>query len=155
MGIVVCSKYEINNIEKYLLINPNFNYKVNENTTYCSHDKGFIICDIKGIKVITGHCLPFYVFKKSPIDYLYIFNEFDNKLMMEYNKIILCGDMNYEDINVLFQNFMAKAQDYINECTRKAKQLDHIIVTNEIVVKTAEVYSGVFDHKMCIVDIDN
>lgn len=156
MGIVICSKYRISNVEKYLLNNPNFVYNVSDSTTYHSHDKGFIICDINDTKIITGHCLPFHVFKKSQLDYLYIFKEFDNKLTEEYkrnNRIILCGDMNYEDINSLFPQFMNKAKNYINEPTRNDKQIDHIVVSNEIVVESSQVSDGVFDHKMCMIEI--
>ena len=43
MGVVICSKYEINNCKTLLLDNPNFVYSVDEKITYYSHDKGFIM----------------------------------------------------------------------------------------------------------------
>ena len=78
MGIVICSRYEITNYETLLLDNPNLIYSVDENTTYYSHDKGFIISNIQGINIITGHCLPFHVFKENPLDYLSIFEKADD-----------------------------------------------------------------------------
>ena len=46
MGVVICSKYEIKDVENIILENPNLVYKVDENTTYYSHDKGFIKANI-------------------------------------------------------------------------------------------------------------
>lgn len=63
MGVVICSTFEIDNYKLFKLDNPNFIYSVDEETTYYSHDKGFIIANIKGYNIITGHCLPFHVFK--------------------------------------------------------------------------------------------
>lgn len=68
MGVVICSKYEIDNYNLFKLDNPNFIYSVDEDTTYYSHDKGFIFASINGYNVITGHCLPFHVFRKNPLD---------------------------------------------------------------------------------------
>ncbi len=49
MGIAICSKYEINDIEKFLFDNPNIVYKPNNTTTYYSHDKGFLLCKIRKV----------------------------------------------------------------------------------------------------------
>ena len=46
MGIIICSKYKIDSYENIMLDNPNLIYSVDENTTYYSHDKGFIIANI-------------------------------------------------------------------------------------------------------------
>ena len=87
MGIVICSKYKIENFELFMLDNPKFIYSVDENTTYYSHDKGFIISKIKNYNLITGHCLPFHIFKKEPLDYIEIFNKADNKFSNYFNNI--------------------------------------------------------------------
>lgn len=155
MGIVICSKYEISNIEKIMLDNPKIMYKVNDEITYYSHDKGFIMCDINNIKLVTGHCLPFHVFKKNILDYLSIFEKIDNRLCLEKKEnIILCGDMNYDDVEVMFPKFYSKSKDTINEATRKERQLDHILVTKNIKVINSIVIETCFDHKLCIVDIE-
>ena len=155
MGIVICSKYEISNVEKIMLDNPNLIYKVNDNITYYSHNKGFIMCDTKNIKLVSGHCLPFHVFKKNVLDYLTIFENMDNILFSEKNEnIVLGGDMNYDDIKVMFPKFYSKSKEIINEPTRKDKQLDHLLVAKKLNVINSIVIQTCFDHKLCIVDIE-
>ena len=155
MGIVICTRYKISNIEKIMLDNPKLIYKANDEINYYSHDKGFIMCDINNIKLVTGHCLPFHVFKKSILDYLNIFENIDNKLYLEkMESIILCGDMNYDDIEVMFPKFYSKSKATINEATRKEKQLDHILVTKNIKLINSRVIDTYFDHKLCVVDIE-
>lgn len=158
MGVVICSKYEINNCKTLLLDNPNFVYSVDEKTTYYSHDKGFIISNIQGINVITGHCLPFHVFKKSPKDYLDIFEKVDKKFIEIYNandKFVLCGDFNYDDISILFPQIMEKCKDLINEPTRNGKQLDHFIISHKLSNSYSNVIENIFDHKLGIFEINN
>ncbi len=156
MGIVICSRYEINNYEKLLLDNPNLIYSVDENTTYYSHDKGFIISNIQGINIITGHCLPFHVFKKNPLDYLSIFEKADDKFINNYDyndKLVLCGDFNYADVNTIFPKIMSHCKDLINESTRKDKQLDHFIISNKLNCSYNKVVDNIFDHKLGIFEI--
>jgi exonuclease III len=158
MGIVICSKFEINNSELFMLDNPNLVYLVDDNITYYSHDKGFIISYISGYKIITGHCLPFHIFKKSPLDYIKIFEKADKKFVDDLelkSKFILCGDFNYENVTNLFPNIMKKAKDLIDVPTRKEKQLDHIIVNIEMNILSKEVIENKFDHKLCIVEIED
>ncbi len=156
MGIVICSKYKIENFELFMLDNPKFIYSVDENTTYYSHDKGFIISKIKNYNLITGHCLPFHIFKKEPLDYIEIFNKADNKFSNYFNqgKTILCGDFNYDNIGKLFENSMKNATDLINESTRKDKQLDHFVISNDIKAISNNVLENYFDHKLGIFELD-
>lgn len=158
MGIVICSKYKIDSYKQFMLDNPNFIYSVNENTIYYSHDKGFIIASIKGFNIVTGHCLPFHIFKKSPLDYLEIFKKADKEFINYYNlnrKFILCGDFNYENINPLFPEIMSKCTDLIKVPTRKEKQLDHFIISNELKYISCNIKDNVFDHKLCITELEN
>lgn len=156
MGVVICSKYKIENFELFMLDNPKFIYSVDENTTYYSHDKGFIISKIKNYNLITGHCLPFHIFKKEPLDYIEIFNKADNKFSNYFNqgKTILCGDFNYDNIGKLFENSMKNATDLINESTRKDKQLDHFVISNDIKAISNNVLENYFDHKLGIFELD-
>ena len=157
MGIVICSKYKISNYEMMRLDNPNLIYSVNENTTYYSHEKGFIISNIQGVNIITGHCLPFHVFKKSPLDYINIFEKADNKFENVYKlnkKFILCGDFNYENVNILFPKIMANCRDLIIEPTRNGKKLDHFIVSNNLNCSYNKITDNIFDHKFGIFEID-
>jgi hypothetical protein len=158
MGVVICSKFEIHHSEFFLLDNPNFIYSVDDNITYYSHDKGFIISSILDYKIITGHCLPFHVFKKDPLDYIHIFEKADKKfatILSLKSKFILCGDFNYENVTKLFLNTMRNAKDLIDVPTRKEKQLDHIIVNREMNILSKEVIENKFDHKLCIVEIED
>lgn len=156
MGVVICSKFEIDNYKLFKLDNPNFIYSVDEETTYYSHDKGFIIANIKGYNIITGHCLPFHVFKKNPLDYLNIFRKVDEEFINSYNSnnnIILCGDFNYDNVNKLFPKIMANCNDLIACPTRKDKQLDHFVISNKLKCTYKNVSANIFDHKYGIFDI--
>lgn len=157
MGVVICSKYEIDNYKLFKLDNPNFIYSVDEKTTYYSHDKGFIIANIRGYNIITGHCLPFHVFKKNPLDYLNIFRKADEMFIDVYksnNNMILCGDFNYDNVNDIFPKIMENCKDLIDCPTRKDKQLDHFIIGNKLECIYKNVSDNVFDHKYGIFDIN-
>ena len=157
MGVVICSKYEIDNYKMIKLDNPNLIYSVNEDKTYYSHDKGFIIANIKEFNIITGHCLPFHVFKKNPLDYLNIFEKIEKEFIKFYNlnnNIIFCGDFNYDDVNQLFPNIMKNCIDLIDCPTRKDKQLDHFIISNKLRCTYKNIDENVFDHKLGIFDIN-
>lgn len=156
MGVVICSKYEIANYKLFLLDNPNFVYSVDKNTTYYSHDKGFIIANIKEFSIITGHCLPFHVFKKNPLDYIDIFKKIDGELEKIYNlnnNLILCGDFNYDDVNILFPKTMKNCIDLISSPTRKDKQLDHFIISKNLNYLHCKVVDNYFDHKLGVFEI--
>lgn len=158
MGVVICSKYEIDSHKQFMLDNPNLIYSVDENTTYYSHDKGFIIASIKGFNIITGHCLPFHVFKKNPLDYVKIFEKADNEFINAYSlnsKFILCRDFNYDDVNSLFPRTMINCIDLINCHTRKDKQLDHFVISNKLKCSSIKVENTIFDHKLGIFEIND
>lgn len=154
MGVVICSKYKIDNYKLFKLDNPKLVYTVDENTTYYSHDKGFIIANIKGYNIITGHCLPFHVFKKSPLDYLNIFKKADEEFINSYkenNNLILCGDFNYANINVLFPEIMKNCTDLINLPTIK----DHFVISNKLKYTYKAINDNIFDHKLGIFEIND
>lgn len=156
MGIVICSKYKIDNYKTFMLDNPNFVYSVDENTTYYSHDKGFIFACINDYTIITGHCLPFHVFKKNPLYYLNIFKKVDEEFINSYNsndRLILCGDFNYDDIKSLFPKIMKNCVDLIDCPTRKDKQLDHFVISNKLKCSYKSINDNIFDHKLGIFEI--
>ena len=158
MGVVICSKFEIKNVEKILLDNPGLVYKVNERVTYYSHDKGFINAKIEGINLIAGHCLPFHIFKESPLNYLEIFKKADDKFMELYNKnnnFVLCGDFNFENAEKLFPKLTSKGQESILEATKNGKQSDHLIIGNNLKCSYSKVSENIFDHKYIICEVQN
>lgn len=157
MGVAICSKERIEKTEKFLLPNPDLVYKKENGKILVSHDKGFLICVINDLTIITGHGLPFHVFKKDVKDYLDIFYQLDNKIINLYHenpRIILCGDMNYDDASVLFPKFYKLANECVKYPTRKDKVLDHILVSKKLKVQSIKIIDQYFDHKLCVVDID-
>ena len=158
MGVVICSRYELTNTENVLLDNPNLIFQVNENTTYYSHDKGFIITNIEEITLIAGHLLPFHIFKETPLNYLNIFEKADAIFIKKYNeneKIILCGDFNFGDGKSLFPKIMEKCKETIEVPTKNNKQSDHLIISDKIECLYSEVKDNIFDHKFIISEIIN
>lgn len=156
MGVVICSKYEIESYKLFKLDNPKFIYTINKDTTYYSHDKGFIIATVKDYNIIAGHCLPFHVFKKKPLDYLNIFKKAEEEFINSYKKnsnFILCGDFNYDNINILFPKIMENCTDLINCPTRKEKQWDHFIISNNLKCTYKKITNNVFNHKLGIFEI--
>lgn len=157
MGVVICSKYQIDKYEFFLLDNPHFVRPIDDNTIYYSHDKGFIIAEIKGINIITGHCLPFHVFKENPLEYLNIYEKADDKFVSVYaknNKLVLCGDFNYSNVSALFPKSTKNLIDAITCPTRKDKQLDHFLISKSLSCRNKSVVDNCFDHKYGIFEID-
>lgn len=158
MGIVICSKYKIDAFKTIMFDNPKFIYSKDQNTTYYSHDKGFIIADINDYKIITGHTLPFHVFNESPLDYLNIFKKMDDEFIKAYNlnnKLILCGDFNYEDAATLFPQIMEHCIDLIDVPTRKDKEFDHFIISNKLKCSSKIINDCIFDHKYGLFEVDD
>ena len=160
MGVAICSKYEINDNEKFILENPNLIYKKTEEITYWSHDKGFNISKIEalGITVIEGHCLPFHIFKKSPDEYKHIYNKLEEKVLEKIEKdkkVIFLGDFNYENIFSFFPRLKDKMKlTYENQKTRKDKQFDNILITKNLKDISYEIIDAKFDHTLCIVELE-
>lgn len=156
MGVVVCSKYELTIDEKIMMTNPKLVKKIDENTTFYSHDKGFMVVDVQGIKLVCGHCLPFHVFDRDSKEYLEIFSEIDSKLLKLYesnNRLILCGDFNYNDIDILFPKMTKTLTEVIKGSTKKDKQLDHLLVSDSIEILNAEIIDNIADHKCIMAEI--
>lgn len=160
MGVAICSKYKINNNEKFVLENPNLIYEKTKDITYWSHDKGFNISRIDklDITVIEGHCLPFHIFGKSPEEYKHIYSKLEEKVLEKIEqdkKVIFLGDFNYENIFKLFPKLKDKMKlTYEKQKTRKDKQFDNILITNNIENISYEIIDARFDHTLCIVELE-
>jgi exonuclease III len=158
-GVVICSKFPISKHEKVFLDNPNITYKKNEVTTYYSFEKGFVIANIKSIplSIINIHCLPFHIFKKSPLEYISLYKKAEKKFietLKNSKNIIFTGDVNYTDINQLFPEFMKLTSNTIKGKTRGEDQLDYIACGNNIKVLNSEIIDRCFDHRICITTLD-
>lgn len=154
IGVIICSRFEINDIKTIPLYNPMLVYGVFDGKTRYSYNKGFLMTKINGYNIITGHCLAFYAFKKSVFDYLDIFSEVDEKIANLDKEIVLCGDFNYDNVSVLFPKTMAKCRDYINEATRLNLQLDHFIISKDLKCTYSKVSDNCFDHKVGVFEIE-
>ena len=157
MGVSICSKFPINNYEKVMFENPMLEFKKDENRTYTSHDKGFIIAYINDIVITSGHCLPFHIFEKNPTDYVEIFKPMEDKFIDILNNnpnVIIAGDMNYSNVEELFPNVLNLTNKTIFGDTYKDMQIDHILISKNIKVLSSEMIETRFDHNLCIVEID-
>lgn len=159
MGVAICSKFKITNNEKYILENPNLVYKKYDTITYWSHDKGFNISKIDELDliVVEGHCLPFHIFKESPLNYKDIYLDLQNKILEQLNlnsNVIVLGDFNYENIYELLPELKEKMNSvYSNEKTRKDKQFDWILTTQNIEHINYKILEARFDHKLCMAEL--
>lgn len=100
-------------------------------------------------------CL-FYIFKKDILDYVNIFQKVEKRFCEKLKTnptFILCGDLNYDCVENIFPEIMKNCKDVIDIPTRKKKQLDHVIVSNQISVKSKKMIENNFDHKLCIIEI--
>ena len=158
MGVIICSKYPIQNYEFFMLDNPNLTYQVDENTTYYTHDKGFIIANINNTCFITGHGIPFHVFKTDELDYLDIYQKAEKKLLeavKQAQNYIFCADLNSEKINELFPTFMSNSIDLVDCPTyRNSKIYDHFIIKKDTEGISGKVLDGPFDHKVVIFQVN-
>lgn len=156
MGITICSKYIIDNIEIIPLDNPKLTRTFKNNNKIFSYDKGFLNIKTNGFNIISGHCLAFYAFQKDIFDYIDIYIKLDDKFINTYlnnNKTIICGDFNYENIRDLFPKTLKYFKDLINIPTRKNKQLDHFLISNQLTVSYRKIFDEYFDHKLAIFEI--
>lgn len=157
MGVVICSKYKILNVEKLLLDNPGLVRKMNENTIFYSHDKGFIIAKIEGVMILAGHLLPFHIFKEDPTNFLNIFEKADDKFIKVYDendKFVLCGDFNYSDAGKLFPKIMERCKEVTNLPTKNDRQSDHLIISDTLKYQDCKVEENIFDHKFIVATIN-
>lgn len=156
IGVVICSKYELENIETKMFDNPNITYYNKEKgKTYRPADKGMIMTDIKGIRIVTGHGIPFYAFhiaKEKRHQYCEKMEDYivDN---CKDKSWILLGDLNEDDISAIFPRINKITRDLVKSNTYKDKIYDHILISKRIEKKGLEVVDTCFDHKLCIIEI--
>lgn len=159
MGVTICSKFPISKEEKILFSNPNLTFKKNENRTYISQDKGFVIAYFNDIPLVIacGHCLPFHIFKKKPTDFLEVFKEMEYKFLDVFNSnsnFIVVGDMNYSKVEEIFPTIVKKTNQSVFGNTYKETQIDHILVSKNIKILNDKIIETRFDHNLCISDLE-
>ncbi len=159
MGVTICSKYKIDNYENIMFENPKLKYKKNETTTYVSHDKGFVIAYIDEIPIViaSGHCLPFHIFKKSPMEYSEIFRNMESKfidIFKNNSNVIIAGDMNYSNVEELFPEILKITKKTVFRDTYRKAQIDHVLVGKNIKCIDSKMIETRFDHNLCVVTID-
>lgn len=156
MGVVICSKYELDNIEKLMFDNPNVTYYNKEKgKTYRPADKGMIMTDIGGFRIVTGHGIPFYAFHIAKEKRSQYYEKVENHILesCKDKAWLVVGDLNEDDIKVVFPKIEKLTKDLVKEATYKDKIYDHILVSKKIEEKNLEVVDTYFDHKLCIIEI--
>ncbi len=156
IGVVICSKYELKNTENLMFDNPNVTYYNKEKgKTYRPADKGMIVTDIDDVRIVTGHGIPFYAFHiaKNVRGQYCKKVEDDILLKCRDKKWLLLGDLNEEDIKVVFPKINKITKELVKKATYKDKIYDHILVSDSLSSSNAKIVETCFDHRMCIVDI--
>lgn len=156
IGVVICSKYELDNVENLMFDNPNVTYYNKEKgKTYRPADKGMIMADIEGIKIITGHGIPFYAFHIAKAKRHQYCEKLENHIVevCKGKNWVLMGDLNEDDLNVIFPRINNMTKDLVKEATYKDKIYDHILISKGVEKKGLEVVDTCFDHKLCIIEI--
>ena len=156
MGVTIVSKYKIENSEKKLFDNPNVTYFNKEkNKTYRPADKGIIMADINGLRVVSGHGIPFYAFRIA-LDKRYQYCANMEKYIVDNcrdKKWLLMGDLNEDNLKVIFPKITNLTRDVVKVATYKDKIYDHILISKRIKSKGVEIVDTVFDHKLCILEV--
>lgn len=152
IGVSICSRFPIEKTESIMFENPNLIYN-----NKISQDKGFIFAHIKSIPLIicSGHCFPFRAFNKKHEEYKYIFEDMEKKMLnLLNNNFIVAGDMNYDNVSLLFPNIINLTNQAKLKNTYKNTQIDHILVSKNINILYNNVLRTRFDHNLCICDLD-
>ncbi len=156
IGVVICSRYEIDNVENLMFDNPNVTYYNKEKgKTYRPADKGMIMADINGIRIATGHGIPFYAFHIEKEKRHQYCEKLENYIMenCKDKAWILLGDLNEDDLNAIFPHINNLTKDLVKKPTYKDKIYDHILISQSVEKKGLEVLDTCFDHKLCIIEI--
>lgn len=163
MGIAICSKHKINSKDILMFTNPNIEYKKSETVTYKMHDKGVIVANIDlPLKVINLHGMPFFAFKREAKEFLYLYKELEEKiikLIKNNEKFIFIGDINHTNFEEIFPKISEITNSNINDFTyihsnNEKMHLDYIMTSKNIKVYGSEIIDNVFDHKLCITDVE-
>lgn len=156
MGVVICAREKIENIEKIMFDNPNVTYYNKEKKkTYRPADKGMIMANMGEYKIITGHGIPFYAFHIAKEDRFQYCEKIEKYIIDKCNhdKWVLMGDLNEDDIKVIFPKLVNMTRDLVKLPTYKDKIYDHILISKRIEKKGLEIVDTCFDHKLCIIEI--
>lgn len=165
MGVVTCSKYPIEEEKAVMFENPHIEYKKSETVTWVMHDKGFIVSYINSIPlvIVNGHGMPFFVFKRSALEFIDIFEKTEKDildLMLKEPNFIVLGDMNHNGIKDIFPNICNVSNSnvtgitYYNKSSNEYMQLDYIMTSKNIEVISSEIIDTRFDHKLCLSTIE-
>ena len=136
--------------------NPNVTYYNKEkNKTYFPADKGMVMVDVNSIRIITGHGIPFYAFHIAKDERQQYYKKVEDYIVdnCKNKNWILMGDLNEDDLKIVFPKIVNLTRDLVKEATYKDKIYDHILISNKIIKKDLEIVDTCFDHKVCIIEI--
>ena len=151
-GIAIFSKYPLKTIKKELFPNPKIAKTTSSGKTYYTFDKGYMICEINGIKILNHHGFPYRRFDSTPEANKSVFDYFDN-IIKENDIDIVIGDFNAND----FMSLMPYTNEIyirtINEGTTvDGQKFDDILVKKEI-KSSKKLVKLLSDHYVAIDDL--
>jgi hypothetical protein len=140
-----------------MLQNPNVTQKSKSGSIYKSHEKGFLITKIsheEAVWVITGHCFPFHSFNRDVMDFKYIYNELEEKLLYFFEKstpAIIGADFNTTRLQQLMPNLFRLSYSLFDIPTRpNGRSDDYILCSRQFVERKYKVVETCFDHYACV-----
>ena len=151
-GIAIFSKYPINTLKKELFPNPRIAKTTSSGNTYYTYDKGYMISEINGLKVLTHHGFPYRRFNSTPEANKQVFEYFDN-VVKENNLDIVTGDFNANDFMSLMPYTNENYIRTINEGTTVDDQKFDDILVHKDIKSEKKLIKLLSDHFVVIDDI--
>lgn len=152
-GIAIFSKYPLNTLKKELFPNPRIAKTTSSGNTYYTYDKGYMICEINGIKILTHHGFPYRRFNSTPEANKSVFESFDN-VIKENNIDIVTGDFNANDFMSLMPYTNETYIRTINEGTTVDGQKFDDILVKKGVKSSKKLVKLLSDHYVAIDDLE-
>lgn len=158
MGISIISKYPFVQSEAFMLENPGITKVLKSGEIYYSHDKGFLISRIQTdageLCCATGHCFPFHSFRRDVMDFKYIYEKLEQKLLKlsgENSRIIIGADFNTSRLALLMPELCKRYRSLVNVPTRpNGRRDDYILCDREHTNAEFRLIKTCYDHYGCM-----
>lgn len=117
MGVAIASKFPITESRRFRLENPNIVHRLDSGEIYRSHEKGFLIVEIRTdagrICCVSGQCIPFHTFCRDAAEFRYIYSELERmllKLAEDNRHVIIGADLNVsrEELRLFMPELMQR-----------------------------------------------
>lgn len=159
MGVSIISRFPIIESEVFMLENPNITKISNSGSIYKSHEKGFLITKVQNTSIgeiccVTGHCFPFHSFDRDIMDFKYIYERLERKLLSltdENSSVIIGADFNTTRLNLLMPIVFEHYNSLVNIPTRPNNRMDDYLFCNKTFKYTDfRLIKTCFDHYACM-----